>query len=434
MEPPTPFDQGKNIINNTNPKSKNDFEIISDKNNSFFVTFKNFYKFILIQTNFEKDIIKKEYEKILYLDELKSNKYFSIFDTIDEIYDQLILELNNNNKKSIVEEDSKINLIIPIINIKVKEIKFTLLEKKKTEKELILDLFNELKKFKTEYISKIKELKNKSNESKNEKNNGEIIILKNKFEKLEKENNFMKEKINVLENKFNNLENENKTLKERINIFENKVNMLENETKNLKEEISFLKNENKSLNDKFNDKENELMESSILISVTNKKNKIINWIKEKINKNSINFKSVFKMTQNGYNGTDFHKYCDHIGPTLVLIKAKGNNIFGGFTPLDWGGKDRYPKDELNQTFLFSLEFNKKYDLISNKKHAIRCLEEEGPVFGNCDLKLGENMRKVEFYTGGLGNFFTKKNLALTGTIGEYQSLETQEIEIFKVIY
>ena len=180
MEPPTPFDQVKFIINSNNLKSKNDIEIISDKNNSFLITFKNFSKFILIQTNFEKNLIKKEYEKILYLEELKSNKYFSIFDSIDEIYDQIILELNNNNKKTIVEEDSKLNIIIPIINIKVKEIKFTLLEKKKTEKELIQDLFSEIKKLKT----KILELKDKSNEFENSNNNGEIIILKNKFEKF----------------------------------------------------------------------------------------------------------------------------------------------------------------------------------------------------------------------------------------------------------
>ena len=208
----------------------------------------------------------------------------------------------------------------------------------------------------------------------------------------------MKEKMNALEKKFNNLENENKTLKEKINIFENKVKDLENETKYLKDEISFLKNENKSLNNKLDviineksnlvsikmgeneniktlicsDKENELMESSILNSDLDKKNKIINWIKEKINKNSIKLKNVFKMTQNGYNGIDFHKYCDHIGPTIILIKTKKNNIFGVFTPLDWGGNDTFPKDELNQTFLFSLKFNKKYDLINKNKYAIRC--------------------------------------------------------------
>ena len=42
------------------------------------------------------------------------------------------------------------------------------------------------------------------------------------------------------------------------------------------------------------------------------------------------------------------------------------------------------------------------------------------------------MRKVELYTPG--NYFTKKNMELSGTKDEYQSFETQEIEIFKVIY
>ena len=52
------------------------------------------------------------------------------------------------------------------------------------------------------------------------------------------------------------------------------------------------------------------------------------------------------MSENGYKGSDFHKYCDIEEPTLILIKSKCNNIFGGFTPLSWG-KETYPIDKSN---------------------------------------------------------------------------------------
>ena len=139
------------------------------------------------------------------------------------------------------------------------------------------------------------------------------------------------------------------------------------------------------------------------------------------------------MTQNGYNDIIFYKYYNNIGTVLILIKTKENNIFGGFTPLNWGGNDNYPKDELNQTFLFFLDFN-KYDLIKKNNYVIRCKKEEGLVFRNFDLKLGKDMRSVESYANGAVNYFTKNNLELSGIKGEYQSFEIQEIEIFKLIY
>ena len=44
----------------------------------------------------------------------------------DEIYEQLIHEFKKENNKTIIEENNKINIIIPIDFIKIKEIKLTL--------------------------------------------------------------------------------------------------------------------------------------------------------------------------------------------------------------------------------------------------------------------------------------------------------------------
>ena len=31
----------------------------------------------------------------------------------------------------------------------------------------------------------------------------------------------------------------------------------------------------------------------------------------------------------------FHKKCDNIGPTLIIVKSEHSKIFGGFTDIDW---------------------------------------------------------------------------------------------------
>ena len=86
----------------------------------------------------------------------------------------------------------------------------------------------------------------------------------------------------------------------------------------------------------------------------NEQDSIINWIKEKINKNEIKFQKIFVMSVNGDSSKDFHKYCDNKGPTLTIVKTTQNKIFGGFAPLNWVTKDKNTKDNNEYTILFSL--------------------------------------------------------------------------------
>jgi len=79
---------------------------------------------------------------------LKSNKFLAIFDSIDEIYEQIIYEFKKDSKKIIIQENNKINIIIPVEHLKIKEIKFILTENNKTDKELIQDLFVEINNWK----------------------------------------------------------------------------------------------------------------------------------------------------------------------------------------------------------------------------------------------------------------------------------------------
>ena len=164
------------------------------------------------------------------------------------------------------------------------------------------------------------------------------------------------------------------------------------------------------------------------------KNQLNNWIIEKTNKNNIKFELIFKRTKDGYKCIDFYNKCENKGPTLILIKTTKNKIFGGFTPLNWkkGGREIY--DRSNQTFIFSLNLMKKYDIINKEKLAIYCLSNYGPNFGACDLALKENMKKGESYANDSCNFLSNKNLELTGGKGESEQFATEELEVYRVIY
>ena len=176
--------------------------------------------------------------------------------------------------------------------------------------------------------------------------------------------------------------------------------------------------------------------SSIINNDISKQNIIFEWIKDKIKKTSFEFELIFKMSINGNSAYDFHDHCDDVGPTLILIKTNKDKIFGGFTPLNW--KEENEKgvkyDESNETFIFSLNLMKKYDMIDFKnKEAIKCWNKMGPIFSN-DFGLSENLKKGESYANVYSNFLYKNKLELTGGKGKSTKFETKELEVYRVIY
>ena len=121
----------------------------------------------------------------------------------------------------------------------------------------------------------------------------------------------------------------------------------------------------------------------------------------------------------------FHSICDNVGPTLILIVANKNKIFGGFTPLSWkpekNDEKEYSKlDEGNLTFIFSLNQMKKYDV-----DTINCCSISGPNFGNKGFGINEQMSS--------GFLFQTQNISFLDEKDE-DSFEINEMEIFKVIY
>ena len=139
------------------------------------------------------------------------------------------------------------------------------------------------------------------------------------------------------------------------------------------------------------------------------------------------------MSENGSYSKDFHKYCDNKGPTLTLVKTTKNKIFGGFTPLNWDNSSYIKIDESNQTFIFSLNLTKKYNMIKKGGDSY-CTSSHGPNFGNFDFFLKSNMKQGGTYANGKCNFLSNNNLELTGGKVNDEEFEAEQLEVYKVIY
>ena len=195
----------------------------------------------------------------------------------------------------------------------------------------------------------------------------------------------------------------------------NDINMTINdiyiELKYLKEkikDIDSLKNENKILKGKIEaqDKEikylknkiNNISNKSVIIK-EDESEMITSEIEKKTNKKIKEIKKLYQATIDGGNSEIFHKKCDNIANTLILIKSEGKRRFGGFTPIPWKSEENYIKDPEEKTFLFSLD-NKKIYYLNNSDNAVYHDINSGPCFGGGrDIALdGNPIKENKLYT------------------------------------
>ena len=354
------------------PKEEFNIKLNKEQNNYLETILKLYSSYILIIVFYEKDLSKEEFQKKFYLNDFTKNKYLAGCDSIDDVFEQLKFEFKKNNIK-INQEKDMIKINIPIDYIKVKELIFELPKKQKSEKEKIDILFNE------------------------------IMNLKKEINDLRNDNKILKDDNKILKDEIKNLKE----------LFEKYISSSEKNKKSLSNKLSF--------------------DSIIIKNNDEKKNSIIKWIEEKTKKNVLNLELIYKMTKDGNKGEDFHRCCDNKGATLTLIKTNKNYIFGGFTPLIWDKTSSQKKDLSNQTFIFSLDLMKKYDMINYHKKAIIC-ENNGPIFGDWDFGLNYNMKNGETYANSFCNFLSNNNLELTMEKGESKEFITEECEVYKVIF
>ena len=126
------------------PNKSFQIELSSDKNNSYSLTFNLNNNSIEITANQTNDIIHKSFSNKYSFEEIKGNKYFLQFDTLEETLDEL-KERINNNKIIIKENEDNLIINIPLPSSKYKEIIFELKSIIKNNNDKINELSQKFK-------------------------------------------------------------------------------------------------------------------------------------------------------------------------------------------------------------------------------------------------------------------------------------------------
>ncbi|EXX73782.1 hypothetical protein GLOIN_2v1789120 [Rhizophagus irregularis DAOM 181602=DAOM 197198] len=116
----------------------------------------------------------------------------------------------------------------------------------------------------------------------------------------------------------------------------------------------------------------------------------LNWINKKDNNQKsrkflqYNFKLLLRGSRDGFDGNAFHYRCDNKGATIIIAKIKDSKqLVGGYNPLDWKGRN---SKSTTDSFIFLFDDHKdvnsgKIGRVIHTKHAIRCYNNWGPIFG-----------------------------------------------------
>ena len=147
-------------------KISKSFLISSDKNNKYNVLLENSENklniYAEIETNSgEKNTFQNQYSLI----EIRKEKLFLAYDTIEECISE-IFNFLDINKGKIIENDTQLKLIIPLNSKKYPEIIFNLFLKEKSDSEKIKELYSLIKKLNEEKNNQKLEIEKLKNEQK----------------------------------------------------------------------------------------------------------------------------------------------------------------------------------------------------------------------------------------------------------------------------
>ena len=275
-----------------------------------------------ISNDFFNIIIKEDLNTFngqFNLEDLQSkDKYFRMFDTIDEAYKEL-LPIFNENQYNIKIEGNNLILNIEIEHSHKQNVIPFILQKSEIKNE---DLIKSLYSIANNYI---------------------------------KENHGLKQDINNLNNKVNKIE-------DKINSIENKIDQL----------LIYIKEK------EIKEKENfeNILEKSKIIENQKQISLLKSWLP--FNNNNLKCKLLYDAKRDGDKASTFHSLCDNKESTLTIISTSDNKKIGGFLSKSFGGNKGLIKD--NDAFLFSLNYNEKYSSL-NQGNNYEDKINKGPIFG-----------------------------------------------------
>ena len=356
-------------------------------------------KFILLNKD---NISFIEYIKELSFENFrKVNKYFKMFDTLNEIGKELISIINENNL-DIINESKDIFLMKLKLFSKTDNIVNIYLEKHEIKNEekmnKILDLFKEFK------------------------NN--LQIKDKKIEQLESEISLINK----------NNENFKKNMLEELNKKEQQIISLENninELKNGKKYNNFekiQKSEDTNYHKVNNCFENILKNSSIFQDI----DEILFLLRNIFNGHNIsqmNMKLLYNSKIEGENEENLINSYVNKNDIIILIKTDKLRRFGGFAHESFEA-DKFRKTDKN-AFLFNLNKKTIYKSKGNERSIWRGFNTNDSInFGNgVDLKIFHNFtkNKCKTFQGNYDYDYKNENYALNGD----ESFNISSLEIYQ---
>ena len=367
---------------------------------------------ISITEQIENSIIK--YQAYLNIQNfINLSQYFKFLYTINSLYciDNFFSFIKEKLDKSIsVENKNAINNnAINIINLKNSKIKISHIKdnnKDKNENEFDKIFFI----FDITYINLKKE---------------EIKIILEKTEFIQDSYLINIYKI-LLRNKYNYIN--------RINHLEKKLS----QTQNSYDKYGSLLNKYNSYFDQDLQLKMSFLNLGIdtnILDAPNQYNFILSNLCNLYNKNNISLKQIFKASCNGDNIHAFHKYCDNIKHTLILILTDDKRKFGGYTSAIWDMSNKYKFDD--KVFLFSLDTYEIFFILDKYKNkAINCRDNfYAPIFGD-DLFIFDGFfsSKLNRTEEKLFDYTQSKNPKEKYKLAGQRNFTVSEMEVYNVIF
>ena len=301
----------------------------------------------------DKSLSLKEYILYQNYEELKKiDKFFILFENIEEIFNSLKRLISENNLSLIKEKDEiKIKIKNSLTN---KYFEIYIPQKEKNINNKIDILFNC------------------------------IITLNKKVNDLEIENINLKNKLDISD-KYN------KELEKKMN---EKIIYLQNQIKDLKNDKESNKKQN--IDSNHSNHSNQMFKNSNIVK-KEEIDLILSWFDKKPKK----FNLLLDSKIDGDLNSTFYEKCKNKYPTMVFVKTSENLRFGGFTSVSWP-EHRYNYDD--NSFLFSLDKRKKYNIIEKNK-AIYFNKNSSFCFGSgCDLYINDRCTSDSDNNVGNGSY------------------------------
>ena len=208
------------------------------------------------------------------------------------------------------------------------------------------------------------------------------------------------------------------------NIFANtNINPYNNLTSNNITTLSMEKPKHK--NNKFNSKILTNLEGLDLIA-----RGLVNDDIDSLRNLRVGYKLIYRASEHGSKAEDFHERCDDFEGTLIIIRTKDENMFGGFTKVSWDDEEGEKKKDDN-AFVFSINLEKLY-FYCGKNYNIFCGKNKGPCFVGM-FEIQEHIFKGKgFINNGNIQCFEGENekFEINGGKNEFY---IDELEVFQVI-